>query len=462
MVKSRMPVGRVARSARLGRLAAGQAVRGVGTRFSAIGRTDEARRVMAERSALQAAQQIVTVLGGMKGAAMKLGQMLSVLDIDLIPESHREMFRQKLSELRDHAPVVAFEAMRKVIEDDLGPLSRVFTDFDEEPVAAASIGQVYRAQLRDGRVVAVKVKYPGVDAAVHADMRNLQFFSKLWKSILPAAADTAVLDEITRNISAELDYVREANTQHRVAARYRDHPFITVPDSIGAFCTGNVLVTEFLDGLTFDRIRQLPRTDRDRIGELVYHFYIGGLFLDHEFCADPHPGNIMLAHDGRVGFVDFGLYNQIASEHVDLERDVLRAAAEHRAEDIFELWRARGIVDADSGVTAEECLEYVWGAAGWHLLDEETTITAELASSAVVLAVDPRSAQHRSVRHQALPPEHVFSRRADLFTFTALGQLEATNNWHRLAREWMYGELPATEIGRTIARWRRARGTVAL
>ncbi|MFI7000227.1 ABC1 kinase family protein [Nocardia sp. NPDC050175] len=450
----RVPKGRVARGSKLGRLAAGQAVRGVGTRLSMIGRTEEARQRLSERSTLQAAQQLVTVLGGLKGAAMKLGQMLSVLDVDLLPEAHREMFRVKLAELRDQAPVVAFPAMRAVIEDDLGPLARAFADFDETAIAAASIGQVYRARLHDGRAVAVKVKYPGVDDAVEADMRNLAMFSKLWKSMLPSAADVDVLDEIARNIGSELDYVREARTQHRVAARYRGHPFVTVPDSIESHCGPNVLVTEFLEGQPYQHIRGLPNEDRDQIGELIYRFYISSLFADFEFCGDPHPGNILLADDGRLGFVDFGLYHSMDPVHVEVERACLQAAGENRADDLYDMWVDRGIIDPDLGVGAQECLEYVWAAAGWHLIDEEITITPELATGALILAIDPRAAEFRGMRQQRLPAEHVFSRRADLFTFAALGQLETTNNWHRIAREWLYREPPVTEVGQEIARWR--------
>ncbi|MFI5716223.1 ABC1 kinase family protein [Nocardia sp. NPDC051750] len=449
----RVPTGRVVRGGRLGRLAAEQAVRGLGTRLSMIGRTDEARRVLAERSTLQAAQQLVTVLGGMKGAAMKLGQMLSVLDLDLVPESHRELFRVKLGELRDRAPSVPFTEMRRTIEDEIGPLARIFADFDENPIAAASIGQVYRAKLRDGRMVAVKVQYPGVAEAIAADMRNLEFFSSLWKSVLPSAADAGVLDEIARNLDSELDYLREARTQHLIAARYRGHPFITVPDSIGEYCAPRVLVTELVEGRPFEQLRELPDADRAHIGELVYRFYVSSLFFDNEFCGDPHPGNILLAADGRVAFVDFGLYKYMDPAHVDLERACLRAAGEYRAEDLYESWVGRGIVDPGSGVSPRECLEYVWSAAGWHLLDEEITITPALATGALVLAVDPRAAQFRGMRSQYLPPEHVFSRRADLFTLAALGQLEVTGNWHRIAREWLYQEPPATEIGREISRW---------
>ncbi|MBF6167677.1 AarF/ABC1/UbiB kinase family protein [Streptomyces gardneri] len=453
----RVPEGRMARSGRLGRLAAGQAVRTVGTRLSMIGRTEEARQVLAERATLQTAQQIVTVLGGMKGAAMKLGQMLSVLDVDLFPESHRELFRTKLGELRDRAPTVPFAVMRRVIEDDLGPLGRVFADFDETPIAAASIGQVYRARLRDGRAVAVKAQYPGVDKAIDADMRNLELLTKLWRSALPSAGDSAVLDEISRTIGQELDYPREARIQHRVAMRYRDHPFITVPDSVEEHCTRHVLVTELIEGKSFQHVQTLPAAERDRIGELIYRFYISSLFRDSEFCGDPHPGNILLADDGRLAFVDFGLYKRMDPVHVDFERAGLRAACEHRAQDLYEAWAGRGIIDSNADLTAQECLEYVWAAAGWHLLDEHITITPEVATAAVAFAVDPRAAEFRGMHHQLLPPEHVFSRRADLFTFATLGQLHTTNNWHQLAREWLYHEPPATEIGQAIERSRGGR-----
>lgn len=458
-MSGRVPKGRLARGGKLGQLAAGQALRGVGTRLSMIGRTEQARQVLTERSALQAAQQLVTVLGGMKGAAMKLGQMLSVLDVDLLPESHREMFRVKLGELRDRAPAAPFAAMRKVIEDDLGPLTRVFADFDETPIAAASIGQVYRGTLHDGRVVAVKVKYPGVDEAVESDMRNLAMFSRLWKSILPSAADAEVLDEIADSIGSELDYLREAQTQHRVAARYRDHPFITVPDSIEEHCGSHVLVTEFIEGKSFQEIQTLPADDRNRIGELVYRFYISSMFSDYEFCGDPHPGNILLAEDGRVAFVDFGLYKQMDPVYVELERAAFRAAAEYRGQYLYDTWVERAIIDPNAGVTVQECLEYVWAAAGWHLLDEPITITPEFATGALILAVDPRATEFRGMRHQRLPAEHVFSRRVDLFTFAALGQLETTNNWHRIAREWLYHEPPTTDIGQATAQWRTSSDT---
>ena len=255
-----VPKARISRGGKLGRLAAEQAVRTAGTRLSMIGRSKRAKSILAERATIESADQLVTVLGGMKGAAMKLGQMLSVLDLDMVPVSHRERFREKLAALRDHAPTVSFSSMRDVIQSDIGPLAATFADFDETPIAAASIGQVYRAKLRDGRDVAVKVQYPGVDTAIKADMRNLALFAKLGKTVWPTLGASGFLEEIARNIESELDYLREARTQHYVSQNYSGHPFIQIPDSIPELSGARVLVTEYIDGMSFDALRTVRTT----------------------------------------------------------------------------------------------------------------------------------------------------------------------------------------------------------
>ncbi len=417
------------------------------------GRSEAVRAKMAEESMIRTTEQVVMVLGTMKGVAMKLGQMMSVLDLDLVPEAHRERFQKRLAVLRDAAPTVSFESMRQVIEEDFGEsLERIFAEFEPEPIAAASIGQVYRAKLRDGRVVAVKVQYPGIDIAVRADLKNLTMFRKVLHSAMPWVTP-AVLDELRLNMESELDYQAEAATQLQIADLYAGHPFIAVPRSLPELSTTRVLVSEFLPGRGFEDIRDLSQTERDRVGEIIYRFYVGSLFTFNEFCGDPHPGNVLLGEDGRVGFLDFGLFNRMNPEHVRFELICLRAAAEDRAEDLRDLMVQRGVIDSPEEIGAEECLEYVLAASEWCLVDEELTITPELASGAFLLAVDPRASDFAGMKQQNLPPEHLFSRRADFLTFGMLGQLRASANWHRIAREWLYEEAPVTELGEQHHRW---------
>src|SRR5213076_2797440 len=163
-----------------------QGAKQAGTRAMNLTRDEQAAQDAMARRQVETAKQIVAALGTMKGAAMKLGQVMSFLDVGLVPEEFREQFQAKLAELRDAAPKVSFKDMKKVMEQEYDePLDEVFETFDPVPIAAASIGQVYKARLDDGRDVAVKVQYPGVAEAVRADMQNLGLILRLLKRIAP-------------------------------------------------------------------------------------------------------------------------------------------------------------------------------------------------------------------------------------------------------------------------------------
>jgi hypothetical protein len=246
-----------------------------------------------------------------------------------------------------------------------------------------------------------------------------------------------------------------------VAATFAGHPFIAVPAAYPELTGRRVLITEYFPAVGFDAMRALPQAQRDRIGETIYRFYVGSLFSRYEFCGDPHPGNVLLGPDGRVGFIDFGLFNRMQPRHVKFEAGGLRAAAEDRYQDLHRLMVDRGVIDHQSAVTPDECYDYVMAASEWCLVDEELAITPELASGAFLLAIDPRASQFTGMKSQNLPPEHLFSRRADFLVFGILGQLGATANWHRIAREWLYGDEPVTELGKQHQAWlaQRARKT---
>src|SRR5580698_8871075 len=325
MPREHIPTSRVVRSATIGRLAAGQAVRQFGTRAANLARGDDASDAALAHRQVETAEQIVAVLGTMKGAAMKLGQVMSFLDVGLVPPEYREEFQRKLGELRDAAPTVSFKEMRKVIESEFEePLDEVFAQFDTEPIAAASIGQVYRARLRDGRDVAVKVQYPGVASAVRADMKNLGMIMRLLSRMAPGLDVQAVAEEIRLRIDEELDYELEAANQRAMARIFRGHPFVYVPDVVGSLSRERVMVSEFVTGTGFEELKRSDAEHRNRIAEIVFRFYFGCMYRHHQFSGDPHPGNFMLLADGRVAFLDFGLYKRLPAELAEYELQIAR------------------------------------------------------------------------------------------------------------------------------------------
>jgi predicted unusual protein kinase regulating ubiquinone biosynthesis (AarF/ABC1/UbiB family) len=450
VAREKIPTSRVRRSATVGRLAASEAVKQFSTRAANVARSDEAAQKALARRQLETAKQIVAALGTMKGAAMKLGQVMSFLDVGLVPEEYREEFQRELAKLRDAAPVVSFKQMRRVIEDDLEePIRNLFSDFDEEPIAAASIGQVYRACLKDGREVAVKVQYPGVGAAVRADMQNLDMIMRLVKRMTPALDVKGVASEISERIGEELDYELEASNQRSLARIFRGHPFIAIPDVVSSLSRERVLVSEFVQGVGFEELKGYPRAQRNRIGEIVFRFFAGCLYRHRQFSGDPHPGNFMLLSDGRVAFLDFGLFKRIDPAPVELELSCQRAVVEGDAQRLHTLLAESGFLPEPERVDPNHLLAFVEDAIWWYTTaDEELELTPEIATAVIIESSDPRSTHFREMRHQTIDPEHLFGRRMEMLTLAVLSQLRARANWHRIAREWMYGDPAVTELGR--------------
>jgi predicted unusual protein kinase regulating ubiquinone biosynthesis (AarF/ABC1/UbiB family) len=449
----KIPTSRARRTATVATLAASEAVKQFGTRAANVTRGDEASEAALARRQLDTAKQIVAVLGTMKGAAMKLGQVMSFLDVGLVPEEHREEFQAELAKLRDAAPTVSFKQMRRVIEDDLEePIANVFASFDQEPIAAASIGQVYRATLADdGREVAVKVQYPGVAAAVRADLQNLDMIMRLLKRMTPGLDVKALTEEIRERIGEELDYELEAQNQRSLARIFAGHPFIVVPDVVSSLTRERVLVSDFVSGVGFEELKTRPQAERDRLGEIVFRFFLGCLYRHRQFSGDPHPGNFLLQADGRVAFLDFGLFKRMDAAPVELELACQRAVVEGDAATLHRLLAESGFLPEPERVNPDHLLAFIRDAIWWYTSDETVALTPEIATHVMIESSDPRSSHFREMRHQQMLPEHLFGRRMEMLTLAVLSQLRARANWHRIAREWMYGDEPVTELGHAEA-----------
>jgi predicted unusual protein kinase regulating ubiquinone biosynthesis (AarF/ABC1/UbiB family) len=438
--------GRVRRAAALGAVAGGHAARTISTRATNVVRGEDAAREAIGRRHLETAERIVTVLSTMKGAAMKLGQAFSVIDVGLVPEEHREAFQAKLAKLQTSAEPHPFKEIRKVVEQDLGERLRdAFADFSEEPIAAASIGQVHRATLHDGRDVAVKVQYPGVREAVAADLKNLGLALKLLARISPGLDTKEIAEEVRLRITDELDYEMEAANHRAIAREYRGHPFIVVPDVITDFTRERMIVTEFVDGRRFEEVRGLPDAERDRLGEILFRFYVNGPFRHGLLNGDPHPGNSLFLDDGRVAFVDFGFFKRLPVEEREVQRSLLRAVYARDAQQLWDISQQQGVVSSGGAEQVGHLFEMYESMCGWFLSDEPVRVTSEDATRAILEQGAMRRGGYGDVK---LPAEHIVAARAYVLVLAITGQLEATNNWFRIGREVLFDERPQTELGR--------------
>ena len=453
-----IPSGRIRRTAEVGSVVGSQGARYAGTRAANIARSPEHASEALEQRHLEAADRMVETLGRMKGAAMKVGQLASFIDTEFLPPEYRELYQEKLATLRSTAPPMPWDKVRSVMDEEwVEPVEELFENVEHEAAAAASIGQVHRAVLPDGRRVAVKIQYPGVARAIASDMQNAGLILRMAKALAPGLDAGAAAAELKERVMEELDYELEAQSQRAFARGYRDHPFIFVPDVVTRLSTERILVSEWVDGVGFEEVRELPQDERDRFGEIVYRFCFGSIYHLQHFNADAHPGNYLLLPDGRVGFLDFGMTKQLDSDQIELEIAALKAVFDDDPEGLRVALHDLGFLNQPRKVDAELLMEHVRAIGGWYMEDREVTIDSARVMEAIAAVSDPRSSFYRLMRRENLPANELMGRRMESGVLAVLGQLNATRNWHRIGREWWFGDPPATELGRREQTWVRAR-----
>jgi len=462
---SKIPKGRMRRSAKLGSVVGMQGARYAGTKAANVGRSEEAGREKLEQRHIETAMKMVGALGQMKGAAMKLGQFASFIDTEFLPDEYREIYQEQLAKLRTDAPAMPWEKVEKVLEEewDGEPLSEMFAEFEHEAFAAASIGQVHRAELLDGRAVAVKIQYPGIAEALDADLRNAGTIVRLARALAPGLDAKAIAKELRERVMEELDYEYEAQNQRSFARAYRDHPFIYVPEVITRLSRRRVLVTELVEGLGFEQVKELPHEERSRFGEIVYRGSFGSIYHLQHFNADPHPGNYILMEDGRVAFLDFGMTKKLDAEQIALEQRAFDAASRDDPEAFRAALHDLGFVKNPSKLDAERLLEHMRVVGGWFVTeDRELEITPRRVMKIIEATNDPRSEYYDLMRRESVPADELMGRRMEIGVVAVLGQLRAKRNWHRIAREWIYADPPSTELGEQEWEYFEGRGVMQM
>ncbi|MER7890520.1 AarF/ABC1/UbiB kinase family protein [Micromonospora sp. NPDC048909] len=441
----RRAVSRTAKLAALPLGFAGRTVLGMGKRVTGL-----ASDVISAEIQQRTAEQLFSVLGQLKGGAMKFGQALSVFEAAL-PEEIAAPYRQALTKLQEAAPPLPVASVHKVLTEQLGPDWRDrFVEFNDTPAAAASIGQVHRAVWRDPgygpggaphhRDVAVKIQYPGAGEALLADLKQLSRLGGMFRAIQPGLDVKPLLVELRERITEELDYELEAESQRAFAAAYADDPEIYIPAVVSA--APRVLVTEWVEGTPLaDIIREGTEAQRDEAGRLMAILHLSAPQRAGLLHADPHPGNFRLLPDGRLGVIDFGAVARMPEGTPEPIGRIAALALRNDAEEVVAGLRAEGFIGSTEEIDAEGVLDFIRPMLEPISAEEFRFTRAWLRGEAARLA-SPRSPTYQLSRQLNLPPSYLLIHRVTLGSIGVLCQLEAKAPYRGILERWLPGFAP--------------------
>ncbi|MER7974130.1 AarF/ABC1/UbiB kinase family protein [Streptomyces sp. NPDC096080] len=445
---SDLPRKAVTRTARLATLPlgfAGRATWGLGKRI-----VGESAEIVGRELQQRTAEQLFKVLGELKGGAMKFGQALSVFE-SALPEEVAGPYRAALTKLQEAAPPMPTRTVHAVLRERLGEdWQRLFLEFEEQPSAAASIGQVHRGVWHDGRAVAVKVQYPGAGEALLSDLTQLSRFARLLGPLIPGMDIKPLITELKDRVAEELDYGLEAEAQRTHAEEFSGDPDVVVPGVVHQ-CE-QVLVTEWIDGVPLSEvIADGTPEQRDRAGQLLARFLFSGPARTGLLHADPHPGNFRLlpggprgADDWRLGVLDFGTVDRLPEGLPASIGESLRMTLDGDAEAVYDHLCAEGFVKESIELDPVAVLDYLLPIIEPARVDAFTFTRSWLRNQAASIA-DPRSPAHQLGRQLNLPPSYLLIHRVTLSTIGVLCQLGATVRLRDELESWLPGFVPEDE-----------------
>jgi predicted unusual protein kinase regulating ubiquinone biosynthesis (AarF/ABC1/UbiB family) len=445
---------RLARSARVWRLSARRGLDWTAHAVRKAGASDERKAELDSRFVIRTAEDAARELGQMKGAMMKVGQLLGFI-LEGLPEDAQ----RALATLQADAPPMSAGLAASVVRAELGEEpDRAFRRWDPEPVAAASVGQVHRAVLHDGRAVAVKVQYPGVDTAIQADLDNAEVMYGLFSALALKGLDVkALVDELRHRMGDELDYRIEAAHQAEFAASYEDHPFITIPGVVAESSTRRVLTTLWVEGRSWaELMAEADHAARQRAGEVLFRFAQGSVHRLGVFNGDPHPGNYRFLPDGRVAFLDFGLVKRWTPGEWEALAPCLDAILASDPDRLIVAMEGVGFLPPDHGLDTQAVFDYV-STPYRPYLTPRFRFTREFVADTVQRIADVRGPHAEVVQKLNLPASFVILDRVVWGVSALLGKLEAEGPWRGILDEYRTGAPPCTALGELDAAWRAER-----
>jgi len=430
-----IPRGALSRTARLASLpisAAGRATLGLGQRL--VGRDrDEVAGELQRRTA----EQLFDVLGTLKGGAMKFGQALSIYEA-AIPDEYAAPYREALTKLQNSAPAMPPDTVHKIMAQQFGTGWRSrFADFDDDAAAAASIGQVHRGIWHDGRPVAVKLQYPGADAALRTDLDQLVRIAPLLGLVIPGTQMRPLVAELRERVLEELDYAREADNQRMFAAGYAGDENFLVPRVVAS--APKAIIAEWVDGTPVNRIiASGTSAQRDRAGSLLTELHFaapGRVGLLH---ADPHPGNYLLTDDGRLGVIDFGSVARLPGGAPPIIGRVTRLALSGHADRVLAALQAEGFVPVGYNPDPELLMDYLVPFIE-PLRHETFHFTRAWMQAQAARMSNFSGEESKLARHLNLPPSYLLIHRVTFGSIGVMCQLHATAPFREIVTRYLPG-----------------------
>jgi predicted unusual protein kinase regulating ubiquinone biosynthesis (AarF/ABC1/UbiB family) len=374
----------------------------------------------------------IASIGQLKGVAMKVGQIMSFVEVAM-PEE----LRTALSVLQTHSPPMPFERVTELVRAELGERAdMLLAHMVPTPAAAASIGQVHRARLADGTTVAVKVQYPEIAKAIASDFRPAAVGTRFASLFYPGANVDGFVREARERFLEECDYRREARAQLRFARLYADHPVLAVPRVYEELSSARVLTSSWADGRRLEGyLASAPgQAERDRVGEALFEFYVGSLFVHGLYNCDPHPGNYVFAPDGRVVMLDYGCTREFDRAFCNQLAALSSAVQSDDRDELHRAFVGLGMVQEGRDYDFATARQLVRSFYGPMLRDEELAIAPGAAATLSELAKNKRE-----LMKLTLPGELLFLLRIRFGLMSILSRLGAVANWYRLERRFVAG-----------------------